>query len=120
MSKVVCSFLFYLLVSAFPYARASPILLISEVPTGPVRGPSSSVNVTAVQSDGQVKFTFASHTGWFAICIKNIQGEVVYQAVVDTAITSGMVIDTASWPSGNYLLTLTPETGNQLSREFSL
>jgi len=94
-----------------------PLLLIGEYPTpGPMRTPT----VTALQSDGQVEVSFAVNIGVVDITVKDARNVVVYQVVIDTDITSDVVIDTAAWPSGDYLLVITWAKNKQLTGEFTL
>jgi len=117
MKKIVCGLFMYLLISTSAIYADSPIILMSELPTGPVRNPLS---ISAEQSIGQVQISFMSDIGFVDICVKNVKGEIVDQVVVDTDITPNVVIDTSSWPSGDYVITLTLENGNKLIGEFSL
>jgi hypothetical protein len=118
MKKIVCSLFIYLLVSASAvFAKDDPLILMAEMPTGPMGAP---IPVTAVQSDGQLEIFFNANIGLVDISLKEISGGPVYQTTVDTDINSDVVIDTTPWPSGDYVIVLVMENGIRLSGEFSL
>ena len=118
MKKIVCSVLMYLFVSAtVSYAERKPILIMGEIPTGPVKAP---IPISIGQNSGQIQISFMTKIGLVDICVKNANGGIVYQAIVNTDITPNVVINTSSWSSGNYVITLTLGNGNKLNGVFTL
>ena len=121
MKKIICSLFLYLLVSVFTvYADDTPILLIGEAPAGPVKSLPQPDGVLATQSKESVQLYFTANIGVVEICIKNALGKIAYQEAVDTKLTPYIIIDTTSWPSGNYVITITLTSGYRLYGKFSL
>ena len=118
MKKIVCSLFIYLLVSASAVcAERNPIILMAEIPAGPQRAP---IPISVTQNDGQLEISFMSNVGWVDISVDNDLDIAVYQEGVDTDLTSYVDIDTSSWPSGDYVLTITLANGTRLIGKFSL
>ena len=95
----------------------NPILLMGEMPIGPVK---SLCSVTAMQGEGQVLISFAFNIGMVDIAVIDADENVVYHEVVDTGLTPGVVIDTTSWPSGYYVLMITWDKNKQITGKFTL
>ena len=95
----------------------NPLILMGELPTGPVK---SLCSVTAVQSDGQVLISFAFDIGIVDIAVIDGEENVVYHEVVNTGLTPGTVIDTTSLPSGDYVLIITWDKNKQITGKFTL
>ncbi|MDR0295663.1 MAG: DUF3244 domain-containing protein [Prevotellaceae bacterium] len=118
MKKIICSlFMFLLLSTSVVYAEGNPILLVGEAPIGPIKFPPP---ISAEQGDGEVLVFFKANIGLIDICVKNAQGNVVYQIVVDTVTTPDLIIGTTSWSPEDYVLILTFGNGTRLIGEFSL
>jgi len=118
MKKIICTLFLGLLISvSVVYAERNPILLMAELPGGPMKIPPP---ITAGQSEGQVEITFMTNFGWVDVCVKNSLEVVVYQEGVDTDVISYVEIDTTPWPAGDYVLTITLVNGIVLSGEFTL
>jgi hypothetical protein len=118
MKKFLCILLMCLLVSTSAvYAVWNPILIMAELPGGPVKAP---IPVKAGQDDGEVQIFFMADIGLVDICIKNPQGAIIYHDIVDSDVMPDVVIDTTSWSSGDYALILMLENGIRLNGEFSL
>jgi len=118
MKKIICS-LFACLMLSVPtvYADNDPILIMGELPTGPMRMP---IPVTAWLNDGQLEITFITNVGIVDISVVNDKNVIVYQEDVDTDITSYVDVSTTSWSSGDYVLIFMLENGTRLSGMFSL
>ena len=121
MKKIICSLLMCLLAAtAAICTEGNPLLLMSEIPVGPVRSSSPSTNVFVEQNAGELQVSFTANIGLVEICVKNAIGNVIYQTVVNTNVTTIVVIDTTYWSSGDYAIALTMGNGYCLSGEFTL
>jgi|GEM_PF-2126019 len=117
MKKFLFSLLMSLLVAGAIAQVEDHLLLVGEMPIGPMKSPTS---IIAVQSDGQVAISFVYNIGFVDISVKDAQENVVSHEVVDTGLTPTVVINTSSWPSGDYVLVIIWDKNKRITGEFTL